>query len=104
MPQPPLRHAGAHSRGYGRPSPGLATGDPASLGTDSYLCAPEGSGQWRAKHQDGKGRPFSAPRVSSVLILDPSCSPKASNTFLSGSSGPQGESRRGKVEKESSWI
>lgn len=29
--------------------------DPASLGTDSYLCAPEGSGQWRAKHQDGRG-------------------------------------------------
>ena len=83
MPQRPLRHAGAHSRGYGGPLPGVGTRDPVSLGTDTYVrLKNQGSGEPSIRMG---GATFQRPMVSSVLILDPSCSPKASSTFLSGS-------------------
>lgn len=102
MPQRPLRHAGAHSRGYGRPSPGAGTRDPASLGTDTYVhLKDQGSGEPSLTRG---GVTFQRSMVSSVLTLEPSCSPKASSTFLSGSYGPQGDSKRAEKGKESSWI
>ena len=67
MPQRPLRHAGAHSRGYGGPLPGVGTRDPVSLGTDTYVrLKNQGSGEPSIRMG---GATFSAPQ--GFLCSDP---------------------------------